>query len=196
MDRTLLIRQSLTCKMVLKGVDLPYLFAGAVFIGYHARWGTPQGVVAHTFSGDVMEVRINGVPTGETGLINGVAGYYGVPVVFAAGDRALCDQIKTFLDDVETVAVKEGIGAAANTLHPDRSHQLIRAGVTRALRDLGRFEPFAMDQPYTLALRLKNEESVYNGSFFPGAERTGDWELTYTSDDFLNIMYAYSVMRR
>jgi hypothetical protein len=45
-------------------------------------------------------------------------------------------------------------------------------------------------------LRLKNEEAVYNGSHYPGARRTGDWELTYTSDDFLEIMYAYGVMRR
>ena len=167
-----------------------------IFIGYHAKAGTPDALLEHTTSGGVADFSINGVSLPEAGYNSLIAGYYGVPVVFAAGDRALCDQIKTFLDDVETVAVKEGIGAAANTLHPDRSHQLIRAGVTRALRDLGRFEPFAMDQPYTLALRLKNEESVYNGSFFPGAERTGDWELTYTSDDFLNIMYAYSVMRR
>jgi len=37
---------------------------------------------------------------------------------------------------------------------------------------------------------------VYNGSYYPGAERTGDWELTYTSDDFLEIMLAFSYMRR
>ncbi len=51
-----------------------------------------------------------------------------------------------------------------------------------------------MATPYTLVLKLKNEASVYNCSFFPGAIRTGDWELTFTSDDIFQLMYAFAVM--
>ena len=53
-----------------------------------------------------------------------------------------------------------------------------------------------MAKPHTLVLKLKTEASVYNGSFFPGARRTGDWELTFTSDDILQVMYAFNVMKR
>jgi D-amino peptidase len=153
-------------------------------------------LLEHTSSGDVADFSINGISMPEAGYNSLIAGYYDVPVVFAAGDRALCEQVEGLLDDVETVAVKEGIGAAALTLHPEVSHERIRLGVQRALRDLDRFEPFKLDTPYTLVLRLKTEESVYRGSFFPGAERTGDWELTYSSDDFLEVMYAFGAMRR
>ena len=48
----------------------------------------------------------------------------------------------------------------------------------------------------TLVLKLKTEASVYNGSFFPGARRTGDWELTFTHDDIFQVMYAFNVMKR
>jgi D-aminopeptidase len=97
---------------------------------------------------------------------------------------------------VSTFATKQGIGAAAKNKHPEVSQKAIRSGVAEAVRNSGQYRPFTLNPPYTLVLRLKTEESVYNGSFFPGAERTGDWELTVTTDDFLELMYAYSVMRR
>jgi D-amino peptidase len=53
-----------------------------------------------------------------------------------------------------------------------------------------------MTPPYTMVLKLKSEASVYNGSFFPGARRTGDWELTFTSEDLLQVIYAFNVMNR
>jgi len=51
-----------------------------------------------------------------------MAGYYDVPVIFVAGDKAVCDQARELLGNVETVAVKEGIGAAALNLHPEVAH--------------------------------------------------------------------------
>jgi len=47
-----------------------------------------------------------------------------------------------------------------------------------------------------LVVTLKDETIVHKGSHYPGAKRTGDWELTYTSDDFLEIMLAFSYVRR
>lgn len=179
---------------MLEGIDES--FDAVVFIGYHAKAGTPDALLEHTTSGNVQDFSINGVSYPEAGYNALIAGVYGVPVVFVAGDRAICDQVREFLGDVATFATKEGIGDAAENLHPDVSFEGIRAGVADAVRNRARRSPFTLSPPYTLVLRLKNEVSVYNGSFFPGAERTGDWELTFTSGDFLEVMYAYSVMRR
>jgi D-amino peptidase len=179
---------------MMEGIDES--FDAAVFIGYHARAGTPDALLEHTTSGNVQAFTINGETYPEAGYNALIAGMYGVPVVFVAGDRAIADQVRGFLGEVATYATKEGIGAAARNRHPEVSREGIRAGVAEAVRNRARYRPFRLQPPYTLVLRLKTEESVYNGSFFPGARRTGDWELTYTSDDFLALMYAYSVMRR
>lgn len=181
-------------KGMMEGIDES--FDAVIFIGYHAKAGTPDALLEHTSSGDVMDFSINGISMPEAGYNALIAGYYDVPVVFTAGDRAICEQVEGLLGDVETVAVKEGIGAAALTMHPEVSHAQIRLGVRRALSNLDRFEPFKLDAPYTLVLKLKTEESVYRGSHFPGAERTGDWELTFSSDDLLEVMYAFGAMRR
>ncbi|MBU4495395.1 MAG: M55 family metallopeptidase, partial [Acidobacteria bacterium] len=97
---------------------------------------------------------------------------------------------------VETVAVKDAIGGAAVCLHPKVAQDKIREGVKKALLNKGEFKPFKLDPPYTLKLRLKTETQVYNGSFYPGARRTGDWELTYVSENIMEIIKAFSWMRK
>ncbi len=48
-----------------------------------------------------------------------------VPVVFLSGDRAIVDQAKGLFGDIETVAVKEGIGVAELGKHPLVANQEI-----------------------------------------------------------------------
>ena len=167
-----------------------------ISIGYHAKAGTPDSLLEHTSSGSVTDFSINGISMPEAGYNALIAGTYNVPVLFAAGDRTLCDQIKTLLGEVETVPVKEGIGAAAVSLHPEVTRERIRAGVEKALHRLDDFEPYRLEAPYTLVVKLKSEETVNKGSHYPGVKRTGEWELTYSSDDFLEIMLAFSYVRR
>lgn len=180
--------------VMMEGIDESY--DAAVYVGYHARAGTPNGVLDHTSSGDVTNVTVNGISMPETGYNALMAGHYGVPVVFVAGDQAVCDQAEELLGNVETVAVKEGIGAAALNLHPEVAREQIRQGVERALKNLDDYEPYRLRAPYTLVLTLKSEQNIYRGSLYPGAKRTGDWELTYVGDNVLEIMNAYRGMRR
>lgn len=193
--RALLIRDwSGGPKGMMEGVDES--FDAVIFIGYHARAGTPDALLEHTSSGSVMNFSVNGISMPEGGYNSLIAGTYGVPVVFVAGDKALCGQMETLLGDVETVAVKEGIGGAAVNLHPEVSRNKIRAGVEKALGNLERYRPYRLDPPYTLVVTLKEEGIVYKGSQYPGATRTGDWELTFTGDEFIDIMNAFSYVRR
>jgi D-amino peptidase len=63
--------------------------------------------------------------------------------------------------------------------------------VTKALKQLDRYKPYKFNAPYTLVLKLKTETRVYDGSFYPGVKRTGDWELTFNSDDIMEIVKAF-----
>jgi D-amino peptidase len=179
---------------MMEGIDESY--DAVVFIGYHARAGTVDAIIDHTSNGNVVDFAINGQSLPEAGYNALMAGHFGVPVVFVAGDQALCDQVTELFGEVGTFATKQGIGAASMGLHPETAQNGIRAGVAAALENLGPYRPFTLTKPYTLVLKLKTEASVYNGSFFPGARRTGDWELTFTSDDIFQLMYAFNVMKR
>jgi D-amino peptidase len=181
-------------KMMMEGIDES--FDAVIFIGYHARAGTPDAIIEHTMSGIVTDSSVNGISLPEAGWNALIAGHYNVPVVFVAGDKAICRQARELFGEVETVAVKGAIGAAAVCLHPEKARREIRTGVAKSLKQLSRFKPYKLSTPYTLVLKLKTEQQVYNGAFYPGAKRTGDWELTYASEDIMDIVKAFIWMRR
>jgi len=179
---------------MMEGID--ETFDAVIFIGYHAKAGTPNALLEHTMSSkNIIDVSINNVSLPEAGINALIAGHYDVPVVFAAGDKALCDQVKNLFGEVTTLAVKKGLGNAALNLHPEVSREKIRAGVKDALLNIGIFKPYKLKPPYVLVVKYKNEEMVNNKSLQPGVQRTGDWELTYKSDSILDIMKVFSLMR-
>jgi D-amino peptidase len=177
---------------MMEGID--ETFDAVIFIGYHAKAGTPNAMLEHTMSGSIMDVSINGVSLPEAGINALIAGHFDVPVVFISGDKAICGQAKDMFGEVEAVAVKKGLGNAALNLHPEVAQEKIREGVEKALKNLKKYKPYKLKPPYTMVLTLKREELVQEGSFYPGAERTGDWELTYKSNDILDVIKAFRWM--
>jgi D-amino peptidase len=165
-------------------------FDAVLFIGYHAKAGTEEGVLAHTSSGNVIDLSINGVSLPEVGYNALIAGLYDVPVVFLAGDNWICQQAKELFGELSTVETKVGMGTAELGLHPEIVRQLIRDAVYRALRNPSGFQPYKIKPPYTMKLKVKKEREL-----FPGAEKTGEGEFTFTSSDLLEVMDAFNHMK-
>lgn len=173
---------------MMLGIDKT--FDAVLFIGYHAKAGTEEGVLAHTSSGNVIDLSVNGVSLPEGGYNALLAGLYDVPVVFVAGDNWICDQIKSLLGEVVTCETKIGMGTAELGLHPEVVCERIRNRVADALSDLSRFRPYIMTPPYTMTLKVKKERDLY-----PGAKRNADGDFVFTSSDFLEVMDAFNKMK-
>ena len=105
---------------MLQGVD--ETIDAAVFVGYHSCAGTESGVLAHTLLGkEVHNLLLNGQPIGETRLNALLAGHFGVPVAFVAGDDTVCREAKAVLGaDLPTYAVKDGHRHVQRGLPPSR----------------------------------------------------------------------------
>ena len=175
-------------KNMMEGIDSS--FAAAVFIGYHAKAGTPNAILEHTSNGNVVDFSINGVSLPEGGYNALVAGLYGVPVVFVAGDRAVVDQMRSLLGTVDGVAVKEEIGDAINGLSPAAAQDAIRAGVERAVRARATYRPFALAAPYAMVLKVRKD-----GKTFDGAVNSAAGEYTFSSPDLLRILAAFNALK-
>jgi D-amino peptidase len=175
-------------KNMMEGIDST--FDAVVFIGYHARAGTPNAILEHTSNGNVMDVSINGVSLPEGGYNALVAGLAGVPVVFASGDRALVDQLRALLGPIEAVAVKQEIGDASLGMSPKQAQDEIRRGVETAVRNRARAKAYALRPPYTMVLKVRQEKPL-----FEGARRTGEGEFTFTSSDLLQVLAAFNAMK-
>ena len=136
---------------MVQGLD--ETFDAAIFIGYHARAGTEGGFLAHTGSGSVKGLWINGVEVGEAGLNAHFAGALGVPVILASGDEKFVEEF-TKIVPTRTVATKRAIGSsAANMLHPDKVKEMLRQETTAALKDLKSAKPLAVKGPVTFSIK-------------------------------------------
>ncbi|UCE41091.1 MAG: M55 family metallopeptidase [Candidatus Aminicenantes bacterium] len=173
---------------MMLGID--ETFDAVIFIGYHAKAGTEDGVLAHTSSGNVIDLSVNGVSLPEGGYNALIAGLHDVPVVFVAGDNWICDQLRDLLGEVGICETKIGMGRAELGLHPGIVRDKIRRGVSDALSDLSRFKPYKLSSPYTMTLKVRKERDLY-----PGAEKISEGEFVYTSPDFLEVMDAFNKMK-
>lgn len=170
---------------MMEGID--ETFDAVIFIGYHAREGTPDAVLKHTMTGQI-DVIINGKNMPEAGINGAAAGYYGVPVVMVAGDAAIVKQCRDIFGDIEGVAVKDSIGTAAMMIHPKKAQQLIRQKTKEALSNLSKYKPFKLQTPVTMEIVYKEEIDAHRASWFPGAKKTGERSVSYTHEDYLEIL--------
>src|SRR5229473_2353016 len=93
---------SLVPELLEQGCD------AALFVGMHARAGTPDGVLCHTISTtNWRNLWFNDRLVGETGINAALCGHYHCPVALVTGDEATCREARELLGNgVTTVAVK------------------------------------------------------------------------------------------
>lgn len=171
---------------MMEGID--ETFDAVIFVGYHARAGTPNAVLKHTMSGRIYDVVLNRKKMPEAGINAAIAGHFGVPVVLIAGDLAVIQQAKELFGDIETAAVKEGIGKAAKMLHPLKAQELIKKKTIEALKRLKDFKLFKLKPPFKMEVTFKDEEHAEDASWIPGAKRTGDRSVSFTSNDLMEVL--------
>jgi len=153
-------------------------FDAVMWIGQHAKAGTPYAHLAHTQSFRYLEQRINGVAVGEFGQLLFCASELGVPAIFGSGDEAFCREAAEMVPGIVTVAVKRGLtpddgrGLTAKAyglhnlgavhLHPEVARDAIREQAAAALVKLRTAEPgfglVALDPPYERVTRFRPEE--------------------------------------
>lgn len=115
-SRARLISHSFKRHGMMEGLDST--FDAVIFVGYHAKAGTPRGLFAHTGSGVLRDLQVNGRSVGEGGMNALLAAWYGVPVVVVTGDDVAVDQQREITPGVRGVVVKRAINTRAVELRP------------------------------------------------------------------------------
>jgi D-amino peptidase len=159
----------------------------ALFVGMHAKAGTPDGVLSHTVSGEAWrELRFNGTAVGETGINAAFCGHWGCPVLLVTGDRAVCREAQELLGAaLTTVAVKTGLGRySARQIPPLRARELIEEGARRALKDLKAVEPYDPGRPCELEIAFLSPDRVVEYRNRRGVEERDPMTLVSRADDW------------
>ena len=174
---------------MVQGLDAS--FDAVIFIGYHAMAGTENGFLAHTGSGTVKGLWLNGVEVGEGGLNTYFASSLGVPVILASGDRTFTEEIKK-LTPARTVVTKEAIGAsAARLIHPDVVNKELQAHTKAALKDIKKTKPLTQD-PIEFKLKVDVPTRADVAMSIPGMKRIDGYTVSYQAK---NMEEAYKLIR-
>ncbi|MGE5122965.1 MAG: M55 family metallopeptidase, partial [Acidobacteriaceae bacterium] len=84
--RTRLICGDYSPLAMVQGVDQDV--DGVIFVGYHARAGSQNAILDHTWSSRrVANLYLNDTLVGEYGLNGALAGHFNVPVLMLTGDQ-------------------------------------------------------------------------------------------------------------
>lgn len=169
---------------------------GVMFVGYHARQGSQNAVLDHTWSSKcIANLWLNDILVGEYGLNGALAGYFGVPVILVSGDQTACAQTVELLGEMVSVVVKQATGrASAECLGPEITQKMITDGARRAVQNLKRghaAEPFALDAPILVTVDFMTSDMADRAMRVPGAERDEN-RVSVESPD---MAAAYSTFR-
>jgi D-amino peptidase len=159
----------------------------ALFIGMHAKAGTPDGVLSHTVRGQAWrELQFNGISVGETGINAALCGQWGCPVVLVTGDEAVCREATELLGSgLTTVAVKKGLGRfSARQIPPLRAREMIENGARRALQDPSAVEPYDPGRPVEISVAFTTPDRVVEFRNRRGVEQVDDLTLVSKADDW------------
>lgn len=177
---------------MMQGVDSTC--DAAIFVGYHAREGAAEGVLAHTFTG-TMVVNLNGVEVPEAGFNAAIAGDFGVPVVFVSGDQTIAQEARELLGPIETAVVKHAIGFnAAEMMAPEESQRLIREGVKRGVERRAEIRPYKISHPVKLEIRFNDATVAELASYLPGVERPSGNTIVFTGRDMTEVSKFIAVV--
>jgi D-amino peptidase len=179
-------------RSMMQGIDAG--FDAALFIGYHARAGTRNAILDHTYADRIHEVRLSGKPVGELGLNAALAGVHGVPVALVSGDAAMAAEAKELLGGgVATVVVKQAVSRhAAQSVAPAVACRMIREAVPRALERTP--APFVLSPPVTLEVDFAQTIHADMAELCPGATRTAGRTVAFTHRDYGEVFRAWRAL--
>ncbi|MBA3296258.1 MAG: M55 family metallopeptidase, partial [Acidobacteria bacterium] len=190
-----LISHSFKRSGMVEGLDDS--FDAVLFIGYHAKAGHPGGLFAHTGSGVVRDVRVNGTSMGEGGLNTTVAAWYGVPVVLVTGDDVAVKQVAEIATAAKTVAVKRAINARAVELRPFKEvHREIETAARDGVAGARKFPP-RREASYNVEVQFNDVMIPEVAENLPGFQRPTPDTIAFTQDampkayTLIRLLYRY-----
>ena len=185
-----LISHSFKRAGMMEGLD--ETFDAVIFVGYHAKASHPGGLFAHTGSGVLRDVRVNGASLGEGGLNTMVASWYGVPVVLVTGDDVAVKQVAEVAGEAKTVAVKRAINPRAVELRPFKeAHAEIERAAREGVAGAKKFQA-RRQTSYRVEVQFQDVAIPEVAQNIPGMERPAPDTIAFTAD---TMPKAYTLIR-
>lgn len=175
---------------MMEGLDES--FDAVIFVGYHARAGAPRGLFAHTGSGVVADLQVNGRSVGEGGLNAALAAWHGVPVVMVSGDDAAVAEVLESAPGARGVVVKRAINSrAVESVALAEARDAIQRGARDGVAAATKTPPARLGS-YRVQLRYRNVTYPEIATAFREIELVAPDTVAFTRDTMPD---AYRLIR-
>jgi D-amino peptidase len=165
-------------------------FDAIVAVAMHASASNPAGFLAHTYTFEDVDYRINGVPMTESMLLAMGAARLKIPLIMVSGDDQLEKEIRRTMPWVKYAAVKHAVDKSrAEAFDPAEVARRIEAAARDGLQNLSSARLPEFPGPYRVALTFQDEAQARNAALLPGSEllpggpvvqlRANDFEEAY-----------------
>ena len=165
-------------------------FSAIFLLAHHAMSGVEDGNLSHTYSSKtISNMWLNEKKIGEIGMEIILSGCFNLPVVLITGDRAACEEAKTYIPNIETAIVKEGVSrTSAICLSKEASRDLIKEKAKRALKRKDEIKPYKMEGPFELVTEYISsaDASALSGRY--GVEKIDSKTIKVKADNLLDLM--------
>jgi len=135
-------------------------------------------------------IKLNGEILSEFLFHTYIATYLNVPVVFLSGDLGLCDEANRINSNIVTIPVKEGIGGATISIHPQLALELIKDGVEESLKKDFSLYKIQLPESFQLEISYRENRDLMKALNYPGVEQIGPKEVAFKADDYMEIVRA------
>ncbi len=171
-------------------------FAGMILHGLHAKAGTPDALLAHSYEHDIADLLLDNRSVGEIGMEAAIAGDFGVPTVMISGDSAGVAEAKELLPGLVAVSVKESLGeSAAACLSLGDSVQAIRQAAVELARQPPEVKPFCLGEEPRLGVRLKSGSYLKSVRRLAEAQMSDDCTLSLQGQSTTELWAKYSQIK-
>jgi len=171
----------------------------AIFLGYHAKFGTAKSTFDHTYSGgSIRKVEVNGVEVSEFLLNAYVAGELGVPPIMVAGEAQLLrDDVEKWAPWVETVALKSSLSrVAARSPSMAKIEKELREAAKRAASKLKakKAKLLIAKKPVDMRVAFLVSHFADVAELLPTAKRVDGLTVEYTAKDMTEAYKTFELL--
>lgn len=171
----------------------------ALFLGYHAKFGTAKSTFDHTYSGGTInKVEINGVAASEFLLNAYVAGEFKVPVIAVAGEAQLIkDDVKRHAPWIETVALKHSLSRlSAKSPSMTTIEKELREAVKNAVDKFrhGKAEKLVAKAPVKTLVTFLTSLYADGAELLPIVKRLDALRVEYTSGSMIEAYKTFEFL--
>jgi len=171
----------------------------AVFLGYHAKFGTAKSTFDHTYSGaSINKLELNGVEASEFLLNSYVAGEMSVPVIMVAGEAKLIkDDVERHAPWIETVTLKHSLSRiSARSSSMKVIEKELREATRKAVakRKSGKTKTLVAKTPVTTRVTFLTSFFADLAELLPIIKRIDALRVEYTSQSMVEAYKMFELL--